>query len=140
MCNKICIRIFGIDGLGLSEFRRPIQVPIPAKTKKSLFKSSCQPLSQVKMIDIRKGVIQIIRDTLGGGGGGTEQCHQITQGGGRGFADVSRDIFSKFLNYIKTVFEVKFPISEQKSIVFLKNENVTSHGGGGGGVRASVTK
>ncbi len=27
------------------------------------------------------------------GGRGTGQCHQMTQGGGRGFAEVSRDIF-----------------------------------------------
>jgi hypothetical protein len=35
------------------------------------------------------GAIQIIRDTLEG----SRQCHQITQGGGRGSTKVSRDIF-----------------------------------------------
>jgi len=45
-----------------------------------------------------KGAIQIIRDTLGGGGAG--KCHQMPQGGGRRLAKVSRDIFSKILNHI----------------------------------------
>jgi hypothetical protein len=35
---------------------------------------------------------------------------------------VSRDIFSKFLNYFKTVFEGNFPFSKQKSIVFDKRK------------------
>jgi len=42
------------------------------------------------------GAIQIIRDTLKG----TGKCHQMSQGGGRGLANVSRDIFSKVLNCI----------------------------------------
>jgi hypothetical protein len=40
--------------------------------------------------DVR--AIQILRDTLEGGGE-TRPCHQITQGGGRGSAKVLRDIF-----------------------------------------------
>jgi hypothetical protein len=32
--------------------------------------------------------IQIMRDTLGEGGGGTASCHQITQGGGKRSAKV----------------------------------------------------
>jgi hypothetical protein len=35
-----------------------------------------------------------------GGGEGTRQCQQRTQGGGSGFAEVSRDFFSKFLSVI----------------------------------------
>ena len=46
------------------------------------------------------GAIQKIRDTLGGGGVGTGQCHQMSHGGGREFAKVSLNIFSKFLSYI----------------------------------------
>jgi hypothetical protein len=37
--------------------------------------------------------------------------------------------FSKFLNNIKTFFNMKFPISEQKKYTFLKNENVWGRGG-----------
>jgi hypothetical protein len=44
-----------------------------------------------------KGAIQLIRDTLGGGGRG--QCHQMTQGGGREFAKVSRDFSMIFEPY-----------------------------------------
>jgi hypothetical protein len=50
-----------------------------------------------------------------------------------GFANLSRDIFPNFLNYIRSASDRNFPISEQKSIVILKN-NI------GGGDRASVTK
>jgi hypothetical protein len=57
---------------------------------------------------------------------GTEHCHQISQGGGRGFANVSRDIFSKFFPYIKTVFEENV-LLQNKKYSFLKNKNLTSH-------------
>ncbi len=65
--------------------------------------------------------IQIIRDSLRGGGEGTEKCHQITQG--RGLAKVYRDIFLKTLNHA---------FSKEKASI-LENQNVTSH-------RTTVTK
>jgi hypothetical protein len=77
------------------------------------------------------GAIQIIRDTLGGGGGGgTAQCHQMTQGGGRGFAKVSRDIFSKNFEPYSSILAC---FKRFLGHYFWKNFNVTSHRGGGGG-------
>jgi len=45
------------------------------------------------------GAIQIIRNTLGGGGYGKVSPNDTRRGGG--LAKVSRDIFSKNLNYIQ---------------------------------------
>jgi hypothetical protein len=41
---------------------------------------------------------------LGEGSGGLRPCHQLSHEGRRRSSNVSRDIFSKFLNQIKTVF------------------------------------
>jgi hypothetical protein len=65
------------------------------------------------------------------GGGGTGQCHQISQGGGRGSAKMSRDIFSRNIR-------LRFGILDCLKHVFLKILNVTSHMGGG--LQSNVTK
>ncbi len=63
----------------------------------------------------------------------------MTLGGGawnrRGAGTSGRELTNisyKFLDYIKTFFKGKFPISEQKSIVFGKKENVIHTMGAGG--------
>ncbi len=43
---------------------------------------------------------------LGGGEGGTGQCHQMTEGGREEVAKVSRDIFPKILSPIFTFWAV----------------------------------
>ena len=68
--------------------------------------------------------------TLSGGPGGSKgKCHRMTQGGGRGLANVSRDIFSKILNY-NNVF---WPAFLKENATFLENQIVTSQRGGRGG-------
>jgi hypothetical protein len=47
----------------------------------------------------------MILDTLKGGGRGTGQCHQISQGGWRGSAKVLRDIFSKNIRLLFGIFD-----------------------------------
>ncbi len=57
------------------------------------------------------------------------QCHQMTQGEGRGFAEVSRDFFSKnFEPYSSILACFKWFLVH----CFWKNFSVTSHRGGGG--------
>jgi hypothetical protein len=80
------------------------------------------------------GAIQIIRDTLGGGG--TGQCHQTTQGGGRRFAKGSRDIFFKIF---KVLFFLVFLFSKPNRTLFL--EKLKCHVNvGRGGRQSNVTK
>jgi len=54
--------------------------------------------------------IQLIRNTQGGGG---QECHQITQGGGRGLTKVSRDIFCLYC--IELFLERKLKFYHTKS-------------------------
>jgi hypothetical protein len=64
------------------------------------------------------------------GGGGTGKCHRMTQGGGKGLANVSCDIFSKNFNYIK-VFWLAF--LKEKGYFFWKIKLSRHTGGGGAG-------
>jgi hypothetical protein len=66
------------------------------------------------------GAIQIMRDTLSGGGGfASLQCHQMTQGGGVGSTKMSRVIFCLFLNKISQQKPLKWegvePVSPNES-------------------------
>ncbi len=74
--------------------------------------------------------------TPSGGGGGTGKCHRMTQGGGG--AKVSRDIFSQNFELYSCILDC---FLEGKRLLFWKIKMSSHTGGGGGrGVRASVTK
>jgi hypothetical protein len=81
---------------------------------------------ELEATPFENGAIQIIRYTPGGRD--TRQCHQMTHGGGRVVARVSK--FPKFLRpYYAFGLKVR--------ILFLEKNTVTSHGVG---VRRNVTK